>query len=54
MDEIVNNFLLAGDKFMPEIYLRQSRLTCSAFRPFAENKEKLQKFKERGESGYIY
>ena len=54
MDEILNNFLWAGDKFMPEMYLRQSILTCSAFGPFAENKEKLQKFKERGDSGYIY
>ena len=24
MNEIVNKFLLAGDKFMPEMYLRQS------------------------------
>ena len=23
MDEIVNNFLLVGDKFMPEMHLRQ-------------------------------
>ena len=23
MNEIVNNFLLAGDKFMPEMHLRQ-------------------------------
>ena len=27
MDEIVNKFLLAGDKFMPEIHLRQPIFT---------------------------
>ena len=30
MNEIVNKFLLAGDKFMPEMHLWQPRFTCSA------------------------
>ena len=54
MDEIVNNFSLAGDKFMPEMHLRQSEFTYSACGPFTKNKEKIQKFKETGDSRYIY
>ena len=46
MNEIVNNFLLAGNKFMPEMHLRQPGFTYSACGPFTRNKEKIQKFKE--------
>ena len=45
MNEIVNNFLLAGDKFKPEMYLRQPRFTLSASGPFTKNKKRIQKFK---------
>ena len=44
MKEIVNKFLLAGDKFMPEIHLRQLGFTYSACGPFAKTKERIQKF----------
>ena len=54
MNEIVNNFLLAGDKFMPKMYLKQPRFTCSACGPFTKNKERIQKFKETGDTSYIY
>ena len=54
MDEIVNKFLLADDKFMPEMHLKQPRLTYSACRPFTKNKEIIQKFKETGDTNYIY
>ena len=48
MNEIVNKFLLAGNKFMPEMHLRQPRFPCSACGPFTSNKkEKIQKFKVR-------
>ena len=40
MNEIVNNFLLAGDKFMPEMHLKQQGFTYSACRPFTKNKDK--------------
>ena len=43
MNEIINNFLLAGDRFMPEMHLRQSRFAYSACGPFTKNKEKIQK-----------
>ena len=45
MNEIVNNFLLAGDKLMPELHLKQPEFTCSACGPFIKNKERIQKFK---------
>ena len=54
MNEIVNNFLLAGDKFMPEMHLRQPGFTCSACGPFTKNKERIQRFKETGDTSYIY
>ena len=43
MNEIVNKFLLAGDKFMPEMHLRQLRFTYSAWRPFTKKRKKESK-----------
>ena len=54
MNEIVNKFLLARDKFMPKMHLRQPGFTNSACRPFIKNKERIKKFKETGDSRYIY
>ena len=54
MNEIVNKFLLVGDKFMSEMHLRQHRFTYSACGPFTKNKERIQKFKEAGDTNYIY
>ena len=54
MNETVNKFLLVGDKFMPEMHLRQPGFTYSACGPFTKNKERIQKFKEIGDTSYIY
>ena len=54
MNEIVNKFLLAGDKLMPEMHLKQPGFTYSACGPFTKNKERIQKFKETGDTNYIY
>ena len=54
MNEIVNKFLIAGDKFMAEMHLKQPGLTYSTCRPFTKNKERIQKFKETGDTSYIY
>ena len=54
MNEIVNKFLLTGDKFMPEMYLKQSGFTYSACGPFTKNKERIENFKETGDTSYIY
>ena len=53
INDIVNKFLLAGDTFMPEIHLKQSGFTYSACEPFTKNKERIQKFKEIGDTRYI-
>ena len=54
MNAIKNKILLAGDKFMPEMYLKQPRFTYSACRSFIDNKERIQKFNKTGDSRYIY
>ena len=54
INEIVNKFLLAGDKFMPEMHLKQPGFTYSACVSFTKNKERIQKFKETGDGNYIY
>ena len=54
MNEIVSMFLLVGDKYMPEMHLKQPGFTYSACGPFTKNKERLQKFKETGDMNYIY
>ena len=54
MNNIINKFLLAGDKFMPDMHLRQPQFTYSACGPFTKHKQKIQKFKETGDTNYIY
>ena len=54
MNKIVNKFLLAGDKFMPEMHSKQPGFTYSACGTFTENKERIQKFKDTGDTTYIY
>ena len=54
MCDIINKFLLAGDKYMPEMHLKQPGFTYSASGPFTKNKERIQKFKQTGDSRYIY
>ena len=46
MNETVNKFLLAGDKCMTEIHIRQPGFTYSSCGPFTKTKERIQKFKE--------
>ena len=53
-NDIINKFLLAGDKCMTEMHLRQPQFTYSACGPFTKNKGRIQKFKETGHSRYIY
>ena len=54
MDDIINTFLLAGDKFVPGMYLRQPGFTYSACGPFTKSKKRIEKFKQTGNSRYIY
>ena len=52
MNEMVDKFLLPGDKFMPELHLRQPQFVYGACGPFSKNKERMQKFKETGDTSY--
>ena len=54
MNIMVNKFLLAGDKFMLEMHLRQPGFTYTACGPFTQSKERIQRFKETGDTSYIY
>ena len=52
MNNTINKLLLAGDKFMPEIHLRQPQFTYSG--PFTKHEQRIQKFRETGDTNYIY
>ena len=54
MNEIVNKFLLAGDKFMSEMHLKQPGFIYSACGPFTKRKEKIQKLKKKNTRYKLY
>ena len=54
MNQIVNKFLLAGDKSMPEMRLIQPGFTYSPCGLFTKNKQRIQKFMQTGITNYIY
>ena len=51
MKEFVNKLVLAGDKFMPGLHLKQPGFTFSACVPFTRNKERIEKFMQ---TDFIY
>ena len=51
MNEIVDKFLLAGDKFMPEMHLKPG-FTYNG--PFTKNKGRIEKFLQTGNTNFIY
>ena len=53
MNETVNKFLLAGDKFMLEMHLKQPGFICSACGPFTKNKEIIEKIMQSGNTDFI-
>ena len=38
----MNKFLLVGEKFMPEMHLKQPGFTYSTYGPFTRNKERIE------------
>ena len=54
MNEIINKFLLVGDKFIPEMHLGQPGFTYSACGPFTKNKERIDKFMMTGNIDFYY
>ena len=47
MNKIINKFLLTGDKFMPELHLKQPRFPYSACGALTKHRERIQKFSEQ-------
>ena len=45
---------MIGDKFMPEMNLRQPGFTYITCGPFTKNKQRIQKFMQTGDPSYIY
>ena len=43
MNKIINKFLLTGDKFMPELYLKQTGFTYIVYGPFTKHRERIKK-----------
>ena len=54
MYEIVNKFLLVGDKFVPKLHLKQPGFTYSACGPFSRNKEWIEKLMLTENTNFIY
>ena len=54
MNNIINKFLLAGDKFIPGMHLRQPQFVYSTCGPFTRYKERIKKFKQTGDTRCIY
>ena len=54
MNNKINKFLLAGEKFMPEMHLRQPRFVYSARSPFSRHKERIKEFKRTGDTHLLY
>ena len=54
MNEITNKFLLAGDKFMPEMHLRQSGFTYCACGLFTKDKKRKKKRKKTQKNQDIF
>ena len=53
MNEKVSKLLLAGDKFMPELHLKQPEFIYSDCGPFTKNRKRIQKFKETEKTNFI-
>ena len=53
-NEIVNKYLLLGDKFMSNLHLKQPGFTYSACGPFTRSKERTEKFIQTGNTDFIY
>ena len=54
MNNVINKFLLAGDKLMPKMHLKQPQFVYSTCGAFTRHKERIKKFKQTGDTCYIY
>ena len=53
MNETVNKFLLVGDKFMPEVHLKQPGFTYSSCGTFTKSKERIKKLMQTGNTDFF-
>ena len=54
MNKIINKVLLTGDKFIPELHLKESRFAYNACGPFTKYHKRIQKFRETGYLKHLY
>ena len=54
MNKVINKFLLTGDKFMPELHLKQPEFNYSICQPFTKHLARIQKFTETSNLKYLY
>ena len=54
MNNVINKFLLAGNKFMPEMHLKQPQFVYIACYPFTRHKERIKEFKRTGDTRLLY
>ena len=54
MNETVNKFLFVGDKFIPELHLKQPGFSDSLCGLFSKNKERTEKYMQAGNTDYIH
>ena len=54
MNDVINKFLLAGDKYVPEMHLRQPQFVYRACGPFNRHRERIKKLKKTGDTRYTY
>ena len=50
----MNKFLLAGDKYMPEMNSKQPGFTYSPCGLFTKNKERIKNFRQTENTGFVY
>ena len=54
-NDIINKFLLVGDKFMPELHLYQPKIgKYSACGPFTKHTQRIKSFIQDGKLSHIY
>ena len=54
MNKIFKKFLLTGDKFFPELHLKQPGFTYSAYGSFTKLRERIKKFKGKCNLKHLY
>ena len=54
MNKVINKLLFTGDKFMPELHLRQPGFIYSACEPFTKYPERILKFRETANLKHLY